>query len=212
MVDTKFGVFIIESLSFKNENDGVSDGHILAQILDLCKVPNRYTYLRTEQELIEIIKEFQESKFRYLHLSCHGDKEQINLTLDSLFYYELAEILGPYLKSRRLFISSCEVTNFNFAKEFIPKYRCFSVIGSPIKIEFSRAAVFWSSFYYLMNEANDVEMRQPDLIKVINRLSDAFNLPVNYYSFLKGNIGEIKEITIEPKKEIIILKRTVDLH
>lgn len=208
MINSTYGVFIIESLSLFDEQK-LTDGQILNQILDLFGIPSRYYYLRTAQELEEIIKEFKNSEFRYLHLSCHGDKEQVCLTLDNLFYYELAELVGPYLKSRRLFVSACEVANFNFAKEFIPKHKCFSVIGSPMKIDIPQSAIFWSSFYYLIYEANENKMKQRDLIKVIEKLAQLFKMPINYYSFIKGDYNSLYEFTINPNSKTQKTKHSI---
>ena len=146
----RYGVFIIETLSLEDEKNGRLDGQILKDILDLCEIPNDYYYIRTSHELEEIINEFEESKLRYLHLSCHASESQIAFTFENLFFREVAEIIGSKLKNKRIFISACEASNFEFAKCIIPKFGCTSLIGSPDKINFDKAAVFWSSFYHLM--------------------------------------------------------------
>ena len=54
--DSKYGVFIIESMDIKNEIKGKLDGYTLKQTLDLCDIPNKYFYIRTCLELERIIK------------------------------------------------------------------------------------------------------------------------------------------------------------
>ena len=67
-------IFIIESLELENEDQNLLEGHRLKEMLALSDKQCKYYYLRTEREFREILKEFKKSNFRYLHLSCHGDK------------------------------------------------------------------------------------------------------------------------------------------
>lgn len=183
MNKTKYGVFIIESLSLKDEKNKRLDGFILKQILDLCKIENQYFYLRTEVELRKIIRKFKDSNLRYLHISCHGSSNMIQLTFDPLFFDDLTDIVGPYIKNRRVFLSACNSTNLELAKELIINCQCYSVIGSPEEIGFDQSAVYWSGFYQRMNEIDSDNMKQTDLLSLIEKLSTAFELPINYYSF-----------------------------
>ncbi len=147
---SEYGVFIIESMDAINERQGNLDGYALKTILDLCGIPNIYYHIRTKLELEEVLKEFETSKFRFLHIACHGNKKELALTYESIEFSELEMILGDYLYHRRLFLSACEVAVFELAQFFIPKYHCFSVIGTPNEITYDKAAIFWSSFYYFM--------------------------------------------------------------
>jgi hypothetical protein len=147
---TKFGVFIIESMDLKNETNKKLDGFALKTILDLSDIPNKYFYVRTKLELEYLVEEFKESKYRYLHIACHGNAKGLSLCIEDVLFSELDEILGEDLKYRRLFLSSCKSTRFELAEYFIPHYHCFSVIGTPKNIDYDKAAIFWSSFYYLM--------------------------------------------------------------
>lgn len=200
---TDYGVFIVESLSLKDEKSKRLDGYILKQILDLCKIKNQYFYIRTEVELRKIIEKFNESKLRYLHLSCHGSSNMIHLTFDPLFFDDLTDIIGPYIKNRRVFLSACNSTNIALAKELIIHCQCYSVIGSPKKIGFDQSAVFWSGFYQRMNEIDSDSMKQSNMLALIEKLSTAFELPINYYSFKRlenkdFDKTKIKEYLIRP--------------
>ena len=184
--DSKYGVFIIESMDIKNEVQGNLDGATLKKTLDLCGLPNKYFYIRTKLELEKIIKRFDKSKYKYLHMACHGNEEELGLTYEAVSFDELDIIIGPYLQYRRLFLSACKAARFELAKHFVPKYHCFSVIGSPDNIEYDKAAVFWSSFYYLMYTCDKTNMLQRDMMPVLENTTRLFNLQLNYFSIINS--------------------------
>ncbi len=207
-VKDKYGVFIIETLRLEDEKKR-QDGLIIKDILDLCEIPNDYYYIRTSHELIELIKEFENSEFRYLHISCHADSSQLEFTFEALFFYEVAEIIKDSIKGKRVFISACEASNFNFAKSIVSNNGCLSLIGSPNKINFDKSAVFWSSFYHLMKENDERRMGQPEIKEVLQSLVNIHGMPINYYSFIRGVDNEIKENFIRPNRAIETTKRKI---
>jgi hypothetical protein len=206
---SEYGVFIVESLDLEDESSE-TDGEILHQMLNLCGIKSQYMYIRTKRELEEVTQLFIDSNLRYLHLSCHANETTIGLTFDDLSYREFADIMGPGLKSRRLFLSACKAANFNFAREFIPKYKLYSLIGSPVTIRFDKAALFWSGFYHLMTEADEEFMGQPEIKNSIEVLSSTFKIEINYYSFIRKNkvynTDEIKEHKIRPNTKTVSAK------
>jgi hypothetical protein len=66
------GAFIIESNQFDDENSQRLEGRVLKEMLALSGRPVQYRYIRTKQEFKAILGHFHESRFRYLHLACHG--------------------------------------------------------------------------------------------------------------------------------------------
>src|SRR4051812_44820486 len=120
MKDTYPGVFIIESLTFEDEELGRAEGGILRDILRLSSRGADYLYIRTERELEVALERFYESRKRYLHLSCHGNDHSLALTLDHVTFSKFAELAKPVLEQRRLFISACEVVNSSFAAAVLP--------------------------------------------------------------------------------------------
>jgi len=70
---TQPSVFIIESLSLQDERHDRFEGRILNHILMLARKDVRYAYIRTTKELRAMLKEFDQSRMRYLHISCHGN-------------------------------------------------------------------------------------------------------------------------------------------
>ena len=196
--DPSFGVFIIESMDIDNELEGNLDGAVLKKMLDLCHIPNKYFYIRTVFELEEIIKLYSQSGFGFLHLACHGNEQELGLTLEYIDFSELELIIGKHLYHRRLFLSACKATRFELAKHFIPKYHCYSVVGSPDNIEVDKAAVFWSSFYYLMYNLNSSEMPQREIMPILESVTKTFSVKLNYYSIIKNDhpnsIDHLREI------------------
>lgn len=175
-------VFIIESLDFKDEINNLYEGRILSDILHLNNKKSIYYYIRTKQELKEVVKIFSESNFRYLHLSCHGSIDSMFTTLDQIPFSKLAEILCPYLEKKRLFISACSMTNRNLAKEIIPKSKCYSIVGPNRKIPFSDSAILWAAFYHLMFNISHKSMKRENILNTGQDIVNTFKVGLNYYS------------------------------
>ncbi len=172
-------------MDIDNEVDNKLDGFTLKTILDLCDIPNQYFYIRTKLELENVIKIFTESNFGFLHIACHGNENGLVLTYEEINFKELDLIIGNHLCNRRLFLSACKAARFDLAQHFIPKYNCSSVIGSPDNIDYDKAAVFWSSFYFLMYEINKVNMPQRDLWPILKNVTKLFKIKLNYFSIIK---------------------------
>lgn len=203
----QYGVFIIESMDIDNERRAKLDGLALKTILDLCDIPNEYYYIRTKLELEEIIKIYSESDFAFLHIACHGDEQGLSLTYEDIDFDDLEIIIGDHLYRRRLFLSACKATRFELAQHFIPKYNCYSIIGTPDNIDYDKAAVFWSSFYYLMYEINKVNMPQKDLWPILKNVSKSFSLNLNYFSI----IGKGSPLSIDHLREFNYVSGKVTL-
>ena len=82
-------MFIIESLTLKDEKDESFEGRILKQILRLSGKDSTYYYIRTRRELERLMIVFRRSGFRYLHISCHGNATEMGTTFDSIPLVEL---------------------------------------------------------------------------------------------------------------------------
>lgn len=189
-------VFIIESLTLKDEEEERFEGRILKQILRLSGKESAYYYIRTRRELERIAKVFAKSRFRYLHISCHGNETTMGTTFDSLSFAEVGEILSPHLNGRRVFLSACEMTNGNFARELLGDSGCYSVIGPAEAVAFSDAALLWSSFYHLAFRTNDAVMKREWVLAHLRSTASLFQVRMNYFSASKGK--GIRETVVEP--------------
>jgi hypothetical protein len=91
-------VFIVESLTFDDESKGRFEGRILSQLLALSQKACEYRYIRTKRELEVVLREFSLSRYRYLHLSCHGDDSSMSTTLDTVPFSEFGPLVAPHLQ------------------------------------------------------------------------------------------------------------------
>jgi hypothetical protein len=189
-------VFIVESLRFTDEKRDLFEGRFVSQILALSGSLTEYVYLRTRKELEEVMEHFEKSGYRYLHFSCHGNQNEISLTLDDIPFHELGEMVNSYLESRRVFFSSCEVMNENLANALLNKTGCHSVIGPSRSIDFDRAAIYWASFYHLMLRDEAQSMKRDRLKDTTATLQELFGVHMRYFSASKSAKEGFKEVTL----------------
>lgn len=192
-------VFIIESLKFDDERDDTFEGRLLSEILHLGGKKSEYFYIRTRREMEEVMEIFEESDYRYLHLSCHGSQASVSTTLDSIKLKDLSEIIGPYLREKRLFMSACLAANYRIAEHLIPSFGVYSVVGPKKVVDFHSAAIAWAAFYHLMFDENYKSMKTPEIKKNLQRVSDTFRIPFNYFKTGKKGTDGYEKIEISPR-------------
>jgi len=159
------------------------EGIIIQQILALGRsLPVKYIYIRTEAELSMALEEFKASSFRYLHISCHGSKDSIHLTLDPLPFDDFIPIIEPYLKRRRLFFSACSVVNPALAETLLKRSGCYSIIGPCRKINFDDALMMWASFYHLaFRDEGELRLLGGKIRWALRRIQKSFGEEFHYY-------------------------------
>lgn len=180
-------VFIIESLDPDDEGNGRFEGAIISRMLELHgKIP-KYRYVRTRKDFKSAISQFGKSGYRYLHISCHADKESMCTTnQDEINFDELATILRPHLRNKRLFLSACEMVNGDLAGAIIPSSECYSIIGPNENIRFTDAAALWASLYHLMFTHRHNRMKHAELLRVLRETSKLFKVEMSYFSKSKS--------------------------
>lgn len=189
-------VFIIESLRFDDEKERRAEGKFLSHILRLEGREFAYYYIRTKQELEEVLDRFETSGFRYLHISCHANNNGIALTLDDLTVGELGELLRPYLDKRRVFFSACELATERLARELLTETLCYSVVAPAQGVEFGQAALFWASLYHLMFREEKKEMKRAELSRNLSALSTLFALKIRFFSKSSSTKKGFREVTL----------------
>jgi hypothetical protein len=183
MPETIPELFIIESLTLDDEENARQEGEILSRMLRLAgKTRTKYFNIRTKRELEEIVALFDESRYRYLHLSCHANDSEMGTTFDTVSFKQLGAMLRPCLEKRRVFVSACEMANLRLANLLLPGSGCRSLVGPARDINFDDAAAFWVSFYHLMFRANEGGMGRKDLEWCITDLAALYGEPVNYFT------------------------------
>jgi hypothetical protein len=179
---TESKVFIIESLDFDDEQHDRFEGRFLSQILHLGEKESAYFYVQTKEEFSKALRLFGKSKYRYLHISCHGNSSSISTTLDPIPFPTLGKMIKPYMKDKRLFLSACSAVNSDIARNVIPTSECLSIIGPCKRIPFDDAAIIWASFYYLVFKEDYDRMNRDAIVKALKKVAKTFEIPLNYFS------------------------------
>ena len=193
-------VFIIESLRFDDEQEENFEGYIISQILHLRGKKSMYYYIRTRRELEKVLELFDESNYRYLHLSCHGNEKTIWTTLDPIRFSEFGKLVRPYLRRKRLFISACSVVNDYLARKVIPSSGCYSIIGPNKRIDFDVAAIMWASFYQLVFNEDPNKITREDIKSTLQKVVDCFGEPLIYFSTSRKMRKGYKKKVVKPRK------------
>lgn len=180
-------VFIIESLSLIDERKNRHEGEVLADVLRMCGKNPLYYYIRTRAELVALVEEFAASRYRYLHLSCHGGEMELETTLDEISYIEFAQIFEGQLRRRRLFASACGVGNEMFAELLGARNEeMYSVAGPTGTMQFDHAVAFWSAFYVKAFSINSKSMKTKQVAEIIQSLATLFGAPFHLSSKSKS--------------------------
>ncbi len=174
---TKPEVFILESLTLDDERDDLQDGLLLYRSLQLYGKRPEYYYFRTEKELKELAEVFEQSHYRYLHLSCHGSSTEIATTFDELTYARFASIFSGKLNNKRLFASACSLGNEQLPIAVKAKNGgLYSVLAPSTPIAFDRSAAFWAAFYFLMFDLDSQRMKLGTMKTRLVAISELFNV------------------------------------
>lgn len=189
-----YAVFIIESL----RSDDDADGEVLNQILEMSGIDSDYHYADTVDDFKGFIEEFKSSGYRYLHLSCHADQKGIQVNGDDISNQALADLLTGALNGKRLFMSACKGANRDLANKVIRLCGANSLIGSPTNLRFDKSVLFWPSFYHIMYELDEKIMKRKYLVSSLQKCTDLFNVPINYYSKIKNAPDSIRRLKIRP--------------
>lgn len=188
-------VFIIESLDPDDEGNGRFEGSSISHILRLHGKRPEYRYVRTRKQMIRAIGEFERSGYRYLHISAHADRDgMVTTNSDDIGNAELARLLSPALKGKRLFLSACSMVHRRMAAEMIPTTKCLSVVGPRRDIGFTEAAVFWPAVYHLLFSSDSKRVTRVALRTALSKVASLFAVEIGYYSTSPSGRGYSRDI------------------
>lgn len=171
--ETEADVFILESLGFHDETEEKLDGKILAQTLKLMGKKPIYHYFRTRDELEMLALMFRESGYRYLHFSCHGSLDKIELTMESISYIDFSDIFAGLLRNRRATFSACELGNELFSEILAGRnIGMYSIAAPAEKITFEKSSSFWGAFYVRLFSLDTTSMKGGDIKSAITKICD----------------------------------------
>jgi hypothetical protein len=187
-------LFIIESLDLKDEKADSFEGRRISQLLHLSGKFCEYVYIRTERELREILKEFKRSRYRYLHVSCHGgtnneDNRCIWTTFDDIDFVKAGRIFAPYINERLVFVSACQAASMSLASSLMSSTTCYSVMAPTNDIKAHDAAFFWATFYHLMFKRNDRSMKREVIREVGAAAAKLFQVRIKLFARDNGKIA-----------------------
>lgn len=194
-------IFVIESLNFDDERAERFEGRIISRILALSGKKCEYCYIRTKRELRTLLEHFASSRYRYLHLSCHGNGHSIFTTLDQIPFSELGSLVRPHLRKRRLFVSACSATNRALADAIMPNSGCYSILGPDQDIHFGDAAVLWASFYHVMFNADFTAMKYKTIRAKAQEVSDMYRVKLKLIGHDEQDSKSYTIKTVIPREE-----------
>lgn len=198
-------VFILESLTVQDERSKRFEGRVLAEVLRMCGKSPEYFYFRTEQELVELTQEFRRSGYRYLHLSCHANDNEIATTYGTISYQRFSQIFAGQLQNRRLFVSACEVGNELFGELVASKNHGMYSIASPrVPIPFDKAVALWSSLYVHMFSIDPAYSKARHIDEGLRALCSLFDIPF-MFSVYHPNNDKWEHRNIEGKAQAAVL-------
>lgn len=173
--DSLCEVFIIESVT-------EHDGYVLFQQLKLLGGRPRYIPVRNLNDFKAAMAVFRMSNYRFLHISCHGDKScsKVKIGKTWYFYESIADAFPCALKSRRVSFSACELGNDDFTRVLNSRNHWIHSITAPSKAVDSKiAAAYWVSFYtlcfqYPRIKGKKVSIASKPIEKIIETLNPVF--------------------------------------
>lgn len=175
-------VFIVESIKLEEEKKGLFEGQCLYNYLKLLGKEPIYYYVRTARELEQISFEFRQSRYRYLHLSCHGTGNSILTTLDEVNYIDFAKMYHKKLEHRRVFISGCWLGDELLAETLFGTNGGLYSLTAPTKVVFFQQMLpFWSTFYYMMNSVDENSMKGKILYQSLQTCCNIFNVEMAHF-------------------------------
>jgi hypothetical protein len=197
---TKPELFIIESLTLENERQYRFEGQIIKDILAASGKQCEYYYLRTRRELKHMLKEFETSEYRYLHLSCHGSSEGMATTFDDIPAEEMQSLFGPYLEGRRVFASACAMTNPRLARALMPS-GCQSILGFDRNLPFRDAAIMWASLYHVMFKVDANKIKAVTLRLKAQEVANMYRVGFRLFRRNSGEACGFSDLRIRPTEE-----------
>lgn len=204
---TQSEVFIIESLPDTHPHEGEN----LCAILQMMKKTPIYRSVKNADEFEKAIDEYKNSQYRYLHISCHGDKSLICFAdksyVDYLgFGHLFVKDVHP-LPMTRIFFSACCLGNPELSKIIMSSNPAIHSIVAPRKrIPFSTALAVWSTFYVKAFSWNQRGISEKTILMTMRQISNLFLTEFNVSS-LHTDKMQMFSYPVIPEKHILSAAR-----
>lgn len=172
-----FKVFIAESNNPDDFYHGRLDGFAANEVLKVREISSVYKLVFNIEMLKKSIEEARVLNVDIFHLSCHGDKDGIQLCDGKeISWKELVQLFSDFANSKKvLVISSCMGGHQGLAEAFMKETDKFGYIcGSTAEyVTFHSSCLAWSILYNVLanNDSSEKESFQ-DAINKINSVLD----------------------------------------
>lgn len=195
MTTGKADVYIIESL--KEDDD--REGEVIYRTLKMAGKDPIYRYIRTVEELDHFVNDFEDSEYRYLHISCHGSRTGISTTLGHIPTQAFADIVGPALDDKRLFLSTCKAATMEMASAIFRAGKATSVAGPTNSINFDDSVILWSSFYHLMFKTDFKRMKRDHIKENLAKAGLLVDEKINFFHRIRAGDDRAKWVKLPSK-------------
>ena len=197
---TKADVFIIESLPDTDPHDG----KVLSDVLTMMGKKPIYRKVKDVDDFEASLEEYKNSKYRFLHISCHGNESQIFFENGMVDYLGFGNLFANHrLPVTRIFFSACCLGNPDLAKAIISSNTAIHSVTAPRNsIAFTCSLVSWSVFYTKAFRWNKDGISEETILMTMRQIS---NLLLTEFSVssLHANTMKIHTFTIIPEKHIL---------
>ena len=161
-------VYIIEALRPEDYAYFCADGIVLENQLRLIGCAPTLKRVYSIDDLRQAVQSYDESGYRFLHISCHGSEDRVEIFgKESLTYSELAKILKGHVVNSRLTFSACSLGNRDFAEEIFGQNKGLHSVLAPIgETPFDLSSVLWISFYTLLFRKAHIREKRTGILSV----------------------------------------------
>ena len=202
-MERKSDLFIIEVLRPEDYACFAADGLQLVNQMQALGFDTRYVRAYTFDSFKRAIAQFKESKFKWLHLSCHGCEngvefyekkrweDECKFDPDIITNADVAKAFGGSLLQCRMTLSGCKMGNAGFVKKMFGSNKGLQSLVAPIEdLKSDMAAPLWLTYYSLLiNRArskyrgDNVKITSQDIGDVIESVTKCFFVPLAFNEY-----------------------------
>lgn len=198
---TRSDVFIIESLPETDPHDG----KILCDALKFSNKTPRYCSVQNSDEFENALLQFQDSNYRYLHISCHGERDRVSFADGG--WSDDRDFAGMFhslsLPVVRVFFSACLLGRKDFSEKIIRANSAIHSIVAPCpKVKFTLSLAFWIAFYTTIFDRDSDRMSIKNILDAVRSNTDHFGFPC-YVSCFHPDKHKILHYTVRSKESIL---------
>jgi hypothetical protein len=183
--------YIIESL----KDGDVEDGLIFREALDATKKVPKYRNVKNFKDFKDALVDFENSRYKYLLISSHGDEENLQLTEEYVNVDDFEDFKIKFTE-RRIFMSTCYGGSLLFAKYFI-RNGAYSVVGTPDKLDQIVAIGLWPTMLIVFERLNNTILKFSEINRTMKLMAEVYLINLHYYSFVR-NKKSMKEYIYLP--------------